>query len=150
MRDTFGATFKTYYDGDPEAIPLFNLPAAIVSQPSDTTVEGQINQDDVSDTIVIKLVLNKQDDFSLDLNPLNTTERRLRDYVGKRDTATGGYDSKTVKYALRTMSLDDLIAIGGDIQVEYGINPRPAPGDDFASLTAEAHVTFTARSIVDH
>lgn len=149
MRDTFGSTFATYYDGEPEAIPLFNLPALIVTQPGDDTTEGAIHQDDVSDRLTVKVVLNKQDDFGTDVDPLNLTERRLRDFIGKRDLTTGMYDTKTVKYAIRTTALANVTAIGGDVTVEYGIMPRPALGEGYAVLTAEGHVSFTVRYSVD-
>jgi len=142
MRDTFGEAFKTYYDGDPEAIPLFNLPAIIVDQTGDDTIEAAFGQDDVEDRIIIKVVLNKRDDFDNDkVKQLNTTARRIRDIIGKRDPATKNYESKTVKGAVRQFVVEGVNAIAPTMNVEYGINPRPG-GEGYADLTAEGHVTF--------
>lgn len=152
MRETFGAEFKTYYDGDPEAIPVFNLPALIVTQTGDETAEGAFRQDDVIDRLTIKLVLNKRDDFTTKLDPLNTTERRLRDYVGKKSAATGRYEEQTVKYALRHAALEGVTAIAGSITVEYGLMPRTGLTDKNTLtelLTAEAHVNFAVQYSVD-
>lgn len=141
MRKTFGSEFATYYDGDPEAIPLSNLPALIVTQTNDTTTEGQQGEDDVTDQVTIKVVLNKKDDFDGDrVDPLNMTERRLRDYVARLD-AEGRYDPKSIKGALRAELLEGVTAIAPTMSVEYGLNPR-VPGEGLADLTAEAHVSF--------
>ncbi|MFJ6416472.1 hypothetical protein [Paeniglutamicibacter sp. NPDC091659] len=154
MKTTFGSEFKTYYDGEPEVIPLFNLPCIIVTQTSDTTTEGAQGQDDVEDTITVKVVLNKKDDWNGDkVDPLNMTERKIRDYVGKRDKVTGNYEPQTVKGALRKELLaDDVEAVAPTMNVEYGINPR-AVGEDtktqYAIRTAEGHVTFGVQFSVD-
>ncbi|KUM39017.1 hypothetical protein [Arthrobacter sp. EpRS71] len=149
MQDTFGDTFKTYYDGDPEAIPVFNLPCVIVTQKSDETTADSWQQDEVEDQITIKIVLNKRDDFDNDkVNPLNMTERKIRDFVGERDPETGFYLPRTVKGAVRTMATKGITAIAGTMNVEYGITPR-VPGEGLADLTAEGHVTFPISFAVD-
>ncbi len=149
MKDTFGDTFKIYYDGDPEAIPLFNLPCIIVTQTGDETTAGSWQQDDIEDRLTIKIVLNKKDDWDGNkVDPLNMTERKIRDFVAERDQATGLYLPRTVKGAIRTMALNGITAVAGTMNVEYGINPRIA-GEGLADLTAEGHVTFTISYPVD-
>lgn len=149
MKDTFGDTFKTYYDGDPEAIPLFNLPCIIVTQTSDETSAGSWQQDDVEDQLTIKIVMNKRDDFDNDkVNPLNMTERKIRNYIAERDLTTGLYLPRTVKGAVRTMATAGITAIAETMNVEYGINPRIS-GEGLADLTAEGHVTFSIGYPVD-
>ncbi|MCO4274267.1 hypothetical protein NG701_07470 [Pseudarthrobacter sp. HLT3-5] len=149
MKATFGDTFKTYYDGDPEAIPVFNLPAIVVTQTSDTTTQDSWQQDEVEDTLTVKIILNKRDDFDNDkVNPLNMTERKIRNFVAERDQTTGTYLLRTVKGAVRTMALDGITAIAGTMNVEYGINPRVS-GEGLADLTAEGHVTFSISYPVD-
>lgn len=149
MRDTFGSTFKTYYDGDPEAIPVFNLPCVIVTQTSDETTADSWQQDEVEERITVKIVLNKRDDFDGDkVKPLNMTERKIRNYVAERDLTTGLYLPRTVKGAIRTMATDGITAIAGTMNVEYGINPRIS-GEGLADLTAEGHVTFAISYPVD-
>jgi hypothetical protein len=147
MKETFGdpgptGVFAEYYDGDPEAIPLFNLPALIVDQTGDTTVGAAFEQDDVSDTIVVKIVLNKRDDFDNDkVKALNTTSRKIRDLIARIDPDTGTYAAGTVKHTLRNALFDNATMISNELRVEYGIMPR-AGGDGYADLTAEGHVTF--------
>jgi hypothetical protein len=149
MKGTFGDTFNTYYDGDPEAIPLFNLPCIIVTQSGDDTTAGAWQQDDIEDRLTIKIVLNKKDDWGGNkVDPLNMTERKIRNFVAERDQETGLYLPRTVKGAIRTMALDGITAIAGTMNVEYGINPRIA-GEGLADLTAEGHVTFTISYPVD-
>lgn len=147
MRDTFKEDFKTYYDGDPEAIPASNLPAIIVMQANDSTEEGAQGEDDVTDQITVKVVFDKRDDFDGEkADPLNLTETKLRRYMGHRKN--GRYDPRTVKGALRNALLDGVEAIAPTISIEYGINPRVA-GDGLAALTAEAHATFDIQYSVD-
>lgn len=150
MRDTFGDTFKEYYDGDPEAIPLFNLPCIIVTQNSDETTEAAMGQDDVEDEITIKVVLNKRDDFNgSKVDPLNMTERKIRDFISLRDETTGEYVRTSVKGAIRSDLLEGVEAVAPTLRVNYGINPRVSPNKTFADLTAEGHVTFGIQFSVD-
>ena len=149
MRDTFGGAFKTYYDGDPEAIPVFNLPAIIVTQTGDETSEDKQGEDKVLDAITIKVVLNKRDDFTGDkIDPLNLTERKIREFIGKRDPVTGRYDRQSVKGVIRKELFQDFTAVAPTMNVEYGVNPRVA-GDGLADLTAEGHVSFTVEYPVE-
>lgn len=153
MKATFEGKFKTYYDGDPDVIPIFNLPCIIVTQTSDETIADSWQQDEVVDTLTVKIVLNKKDDYDNDkVNPLNMTERKIRDFVSERDQTTGHYLPHTVKGAIRTMAVDGITAIAGSMNVEYGINPRSigkAVDVEYADLTAEGHVTFTISYPVD-
>lgn len=149
MRDTFGDAFKTYYDGDPEAIPVFNLPAIIVTQTGDDTREAEMGEDDIEDRLTIKVVFNKRDDWDGDkVNPLNMTERKIRDFIAARDQTSGNYDPRTIKGALRNHALDGVTAVAGAMNVEYGINPRIA-GEGLADLTAEGHVSFAIQYSVE-
>lgn len=152
MEKTFGKGekgFKTYYTGDPDVIPLFNLPCIIVTQTRDDTTESQQGEDDITDTIVIKIVLNKADDYTGSIDPLNLTEKRLRDFVGELDDE-GAYKPKTVKHALRTALLDgDIEAVAPTMSVEYGLNPRNSLGKaSNVEWTTEAWVTFTVQHSV--
>lgn len=149
MKDTFGGAFKEYYDGDPEAIPLFNLPAIIVTQTGDETTEDQQGEDKVLDAITIKVVLNKRDDFTGDkIDPLNLTERKIREFIAKRDPETGMYDPHSVKGAIRKELLSDFTAVAPTMNVEYGVNPRVV-GEGLADLTSEGHVSFTVEYPVE-
>lgn len=145
MKDTFeNGPFKEFYDGDPEEIPEFNLPCLVVSMVSDNTQAGSFGQDDVTETLVIKVIMNKKDDWSNETDPLNMTERKIRELVGLRDPATGNYEDRTVKGALRKFGTQGITSIGLSVDTEYGITPR---ANDI--ITAEGHVTFTYQYAVD-
>lgn len=142
-------TFRTYYNGDPEVIPAFNLPCAIVTQVKDDTTEGEMGEDDVTDQIRIKLVMDKRDDYTGKIDPLNLTEKRLRDLVGRRN-AQNEYEPGTIKRMLRDALLDGVTAVAPTMQVEYGVNPRDTQGDSGnVEWTAEAWITFSIQYSVD-
>lgn len=149
MQSTFGDKFPTYYSGDPDLIPKFNLPCIIVTQTRDDTTEAEMGEDDVSDEIRIKVLYDRADDFVGGIDPLNLTEKKLRDVVGRRD-GEGKYDPVSVKGALRSALLDGVTAVAPTMSVEYGINPRETLGNTAnAAWTSEAWVTFTIQYSVD-
>ncbi|WP_307094760.1 hypothetical protein [Arthrobacter sp. V1I9] len=156
MKDTFGEKFKIYYDGDPEAIPTFNLPCLIVTQTTSEVTESAMNEDDVTDEITVKVVLNKRDDFSGDkVDPLNLTDKKIRDLVMMRDVKTRQYDDRTVVGAIRKYGVDGarqdegVDGVAPSLRIEFGINPRPAADADYADLTSEGHVTFSIQYSLD-
>lgn len=145
MRETFGSDFSTYYTGDPEVVPRFNLPAIIVTQTRDDTAEGAMGEDDVTDQIRIKILLDKALDYTgTKIDPLNLTDQRLRQLVGQVGE-NHEYAPRTVKWALRKNLLEGVTAVAPTMTVEYGINPRETLGDAKANAdwTAEAWVTFS-------
>lgn len=151
MRETFGQDFKEYYNGDPERIPASNLPAIVVSQNNANIEPGAFHQDDLTDEVTIKLILNKQDDYTGTVDPLNLTEKRLRDFVAQRNTNTGEYLNKTVLGALRQYGTEGVTAVAEKVSVEYGILPRSFDTSGLPDLiTAEAHVTFSIQYSVDY
>ena len=151
---TFGdagpdGAFRTYYNGDPEVIPAFNCPCVIVTQTKDDTTEGEMGEDDVTDEIRINLVFDKRDDYTGSIDPMNLTEKRLRDLVGRLNDSNE-YDSGTIKRMLRDALLDGVTAIAPSMEVQYGMNPRETLGStDNVDLTAEAWVTFSIQYSVN-
>ncbi|MFF6951825.1 hypothetical protein ACFZAD_24600 [Streptomyces iakyrus] len=151
MKRTFKSDFATYYNGDPERIPAANLPAIVIAQNNASVEPAAFHQDDVTDEVVIKLILNKQDDYTGEVDPLNLTEKKLRDFVGARNAQTGQYLDKTVLGALRKYGTQGITAIAEQVSVEYGILPRSFDTDGLPDLiTAEAHVTFAIQYPVDN
>lgn len=129
--------FKEFYDGDPDMIPLFNLPAIIVTQTADTTTSDTTNEDDIVDQVVVKVIYNKADDFTGDdVNPLDMTERKIRQAMAARDAVTGHYLPNTVKGALQANVYGDS-RINKGMTIAYGTMPRP---NDL--YTAEGHLTI--------
>jgi hypothetical protein len=91
MRATFpSGPFKEFYDGDPDEIPTFNLPCIVVDQTKDETTKG-VRSEDVTDNIIIKVIYNKSNDYTADLDPTDTTNKKMRDIVAARDPLTRGY-----------------------------------------------------------
>lgn len=140
IRDGMGETFATYYDGDPDLIPVFNLPACVVTKTSDTEVAGTFAEDDVTEAIVIKAILNKADDWADDVDPTNLTEKKLRRIMEARDAETGRFLKNSIKGAIR-LQLDGDRRIGQQMDLEIGVNVRPS-GDSSTVTTAEAHLTI--------
>lgn len=147
MRDTFPGEFKEFYDGDPDQIPTFNLPCIVVDQTNDDTERGAWDQDDVTETIIIKVIYNKEDDYSDNVDPLNLTSRKIRRAVAARDPETGEYAPNTIKYAIRQFATEGITAIATSMSVSYGLVPRLE--GDIGILTQEAHVQFPVRYSVD-
>lgn len=126
---------KKFYYGDPDLIPAHDLPAIIVEQTSDLTENGSVAEHDVIDTVIVKVLVNKKDDWTGTANEnTESTHKKLRAFVGIPD-ATKRYPKNSVKGALIGTLAGDM-RIMRDSSVEYGIQPRP---EDV--LTAEAHVT---------
>lgn len=151
LQNAYGDDFKEYYTGDPDVIPRFNLPCIIVTQTGDDTVEGEMGEDDVDDKIRIKVVLDRADDYTGNaVDPLNLTEKRLRDLVGARGD-DGKYLPGTIKRMLRSDLLEGVTAIAPTMAIEYGINPRETLGDAVgnADWTTEAWITFSIQYSVD-
>ncbi|TFC63711.1 hypothetical protein E3O62_02470 [Cryobacterium sp. TMT2-15-1] len=154
MKLTFGKDVKTYYNGDPEVIPSFNLPAIIVVQLTDDTKEAQQGEDDVSDQIRIKVLRDKREDYTGDvIDPLDLTEKKIRDLIAGQEFVDGSrrYKAKTVKGALRNALLDGVDAIASNMSLQYGVNPRETLGDaeNNAEWTSEGWVTFNIEYSVD-
>ncbi|KSZ59663.1 MULTISPECIES: hypothetical protein [Rhodococcus] len=152
MKQTFGThegggPFKEFYDGDPDEIPAFNLPCIVVDQTNDDTDKGAWGQDDVTDTIMIKVIFNKADDWTANIDPNDLTSRKIRRIIAARDPKTGRYLPNTVKGALRAMGTKGLTAVGGNLSVEYGMVPRV--NGDKGLLTQEGWVRFTIEYPVD-
>jgi hypothetical protein len=145
LRDEFqGGPFVTFYDGDPELIPVFNLPAVIVTQTGDENTLETNATDEVTEQVVIKVVYNKKDDWADDVDPLNMTEKKIREVIGRIDPDTGRYGEQTVKRALREHLSEQNMILDGPMTVVLGINPR---ANDV--MTAEGHVTVTVKYSVN-
>ncbi|MDQ0825422.1 hypothetical protein QFZ60_001595 [Arthrobacter sp. B2I5] len=138
-----GGPFNEFYNGDPDMIPAFNLPALIVTQTGDVTTPEDSASDDVVDTIVVKVVFDKKDDWSEKVDPLNMTEHKIRQVIAARDVVTGKYLPNTVKGALQSQVYGNN-RINKSMSTAYGIIERPNE-----LITAEAHLTLQVEFSVD-
>ncbi|WKK71451.1 hypothetical protein Q0F99_19115 [Rathayibacter oskolensis] len=145
MERTFGTTFKKYFDDDPGAIPAFDLPCVVVTELNDVTEGAAFGQDDVTETIMIKLVFNKRDGYANDkVEEVVFNQREIREMVGARDPVTGRFLDRTVKGAIRQYVTEGVTSVSEAMTTEYGVAPRSN-----GVTTLEAHVTFTLRYSVD-
>lgn len=129
--------FNAMYDGDPDLIPVSSLPAICVVKNMDTTSVGPTGMDKITEVIVIKVVLNKRDDWGGDSN-VQLTEKRIRDLVEARDLTTGQYLPQSIKGAFRTKLTMENVLIDQTMSFELGILPRPQD-----LITSEGHLTLT-------
>jgi hypothetical protein len=139
MKETFkGGPFKEWYDGDPEVIPDFNLPCLVVSLLGDTTTTETTASDQVVERVIIKVIFNKKDDWTTEVDPLNMTERKIREIIGRIEEDSGSYSMPTIKGVLRSQLSENNLVLDDEMTVELGIAPR---ANDV--LTAEGHVIIT-------
>jgi hypothetical protein len=129
--------FKEFYDTDPDEIPTANLPCVVVEQLSDVMTRASVAENDITDTLVIKVVMNKRDFERPDQNPENRTGRKLREIFNGRDATTGRYLPTTVRGAVERVKLDGDRRISRDQALEFGVALRP---NNMA--TYEGHLTI--------
>lgn len=137
LKSEYGDTFHAYYDGDPDEIPKSNLPCVICVKNSDRMENGPTGMQRVTEELVVKVVLNKEDDWQSDVDPTKLTEKRIRDIVEARAPA-GGYDPSTVKYALMNRFRMSGVALDQSMTFELGALPRT---EDL--ITEEGHLTIS-------
>lgn len=136
-------TFKEFYDGDPDLIPNSNMPCLAVTKLNDRTGNGPTGYRRVIDTLQVKVIMNRKDDWIADIDPTQLTEKRIRDHVERIDPATGGYDSTTIKYAIMNRFQVEGLALDTNMTFELGTLPRPQD-----TLTQEGHLTLEINYLV--
>jgi hypothetical protein len=124
MRQTLGANFKGYYNGDPIRIPETNLPCVIVEKPKTRVRLGATTQDVLGIQLRIKLVFNKREDFGAK-DDVDLTEQKLERYMEGRHPVTGDYLDSTVLSALRSHLTLGGLSINTDVDIDYDLQPRP-------------------------
>lgn len=140
MRDTFGGYFKTYYEGDPVAVPESNLPCCIVEKVSGSySIEQAATGTDVAySNVRIKVMLNKKDDEGASPD-VDLTERRLRRLCEGRDASTGYYLPESIAGVFRTrITMNDKVINIGELSIDYDVVLRP---DEV--VTSEAHIVLS-------
>lgn len=131
--------FKSFYDSDPDLIPLANLPALVVDFQDDDNdnANSPTGLDRVSVELIIKVVMNKRDDYDTQ-NEGDLTARKIRKLVNERDPVTGAYLPQTIKGALRANLTLGGFAISNDMKFQLGMLPRP---NDM--ITSEGHLIIS-------
>jgi len=135
------AGFKQFYFGDPIAIPQSLLPAIVVEFRSSNIEVATTAQDDIFDTVVIKLIFNKKDEFNKSANEV-AGHRRLRELVQGVDASNGEVSQSSVVGILRKNFTLSSNSDNQEIVIDYGIMPRPEQ-----VITEEAHIQVAIRQL---
>lgn len=144
LRDQFGVgIFKAHFEGDPVKIGISSLPALVVEKVGGSITAGPTGMDRVREQVLIKIVMNKKDDFGASQN-VDLTEKKLRELVEGRDSQTGYYEDKSLMGCIRKNYTLGGAIVGQDIDIGYDVNPfRP---DEI--ITSEAHVTISLEELI--
>lgn len=142
LRDELGDSY-TYYNGDPDLIPNFNLPAIVVIKFSDQNSNGPTGMRRVEEQLQIKVIFDKADDWTSQGEQTELTEKKIRDLVEARDPDTGAYLTNTLKHAITHRFTSAGLALDDNITFELGAVERP--GD---IVTEEGHLTLSLSYLI--
>lgn len=142
LKDTFADQFKAYFDGDPVDIPASLMPCMVVENLNSQHRSGPTGTDEMTETVLVKIVMNKQDDFGASPDA-DMTKKKLRRLVSGRDATTGQYLLNSLMGSLRTnITLGNAMLVNNN-DVQYDVDIRP---NDI--VTSEAYITVTLRELV--
>lgn len=136
-------SFKAYYNADLDVIPDSNLPCVSVVKNSDQTANGPTGLQRVTEELVVKIILNKADDWTATTDEVDLTEKKIRDMVEARDPNAGTYLPATLKHALLKRLTVDGLELNQAMAFELGVLPRSEE-----LVTQEGHLTLTATYLV--
>lgn len=143
LRDGMEQHFKAFYYGDPVLIPESLMPCIIVDTAESTDELGATQFDDVSTTVIVKVIFNKKDDF--DAGPEKAlSKQKVEFFTEGRDKTTGEYFPFSVKGILRTAITLDSGATNFTSSVDYDVIIRPED-----TITQEAHIRFNISSTIE-
>jgi hypothetical protein len=137
LRSEYG--IDNYFDGDPIDIPRGYLPCFIVEKLEGDADQLSTQRDDLNSRYMIKVVMNKEDDFGAS-DEVDTTQKKLERIVEGRDSTTAQYLSNSVLGILRqNYTLGNRIT-HQTAKVRYGVNnSRPD------AFTSEAQIELTVQ-----
>lgn len=128
--------FKKFYYGDPYDISLQNMPCVVVELLRTRIEDGPTGMDNVIQTIQIKLIYPKSNDFHTTNSAEVTGVRMLESFAQGIDPSSHEYEHHTIVGILRKNFSLGSIATNQTIDIKYGIVPRRA------GPTSECHITF--------
>ena len=139
LKDGIGQPYGIvqYFDGDPLEIPLHYLPCIVVEKQDGDLTQTSTQRDDLTSTIIVKVVLNKEDDFGVS-DDVDQTQKKLERIIEARDDVTGQYLPNSISGVLRQKFSMDNRVTNQKAKVRYGLNANRPTG-----LTAEAQITLT-------
>lgn len=126
-----------YFNGDPIIIPKNYLPAICVEKISSSATQTSTQRDDLHSVVVIKLILNKEDDFNQS-DTEDSTLKKMEHMVEGRDDVSRQYLSNSLLGVLRQyFTMGNRITLQEE-EVDYGISKRPDQ-----TITAECHIKLS-------
>lgn len=90
---------KQFYYGDPLLLPISNMPALIVENKSANIANGPTGLDEIDNTYMVKIVMNKKDELGKTPDEMSC-QRTLSDLLMKR-TSTNEFEATSVLGILR-------------------------------------------------
>lgn len=148
LKTSLGGDYKAYYEGDPIEIGQSSLPCIIVMKQHGNAELGPTGFDRMNGSYLIKVVMDKRDDFGASPTT-DLTDRKLRQALEGRDTATGLYLSEAIIGLIRKnyTTTNDTFSLNPTIQQnvkwQYWVVPRP---NDI--VTNEAHITIDTTELL--
>lgn len=137
LRDNQGfSLFKKFYYGDPIEIPLSDMPCIAVELLRTAIDVGPTGMDKVIQTVQIKLIYNKQNDFTTAQTSEVTGVRSLESFAQGIDPTSSEYEQHTIVGILRKNFSLGNIATNQTIDIQYGVGRRKG------GFTSECHITF--------
>lgn len=130
---------RQVYDSDPDLIPTDEMPCITVDKNGDRSQYGATGYLDVTEEIVVKVILDKQVDWDDDVDHEQHVKKHLRRLVEARTDDGRSYAPGTIRYALANRLEIERVAVSAAIAVNYYVSPRNAE----SMVTAEAHLTLS-------
>ena len=130
---------KAVYDSDPDLIPTDALPCITVDKQGDRSQYGATGYLDVTEEIVVKVILDKQVDWKDDVDHEQHVKKHLRRLVERRTDDGRAYAPGTIRFALANRLEIERVVVSAVIGVDYGIAARNAE----SMVTAEAHLAIS-------
>src|SRR5437867_4206443 len=112
--------FKKFYYGDPYDIPLSEMPCIVVELLRTQILDGPTGMDSVVQTVMIKLIYNKRDDYGSTNTSEVTGVRTLEAFAQGIDPTSAEYEQHTVSGILRKNFTLGQIATNQTIDIKYG------------------------------
>lgn len=141
LQDTFigRSEIKAVYDSDPDLIPTDEMPCITVDKQRDNSQYGATGYMDVTEEILVKVILDKQVDWSEDVDHEQHVKKHLRRLVEARTDDGRSYAPGTLRHALTNRLEIEHVAVDARTSVEY----RTGALVNESLVTAEAHLTIS-------
>jgi hypothetical protein len=133
--------FKRFYYGDPYDIPISYMPCVVVELQKTNIDFGPTGMDNIIQTVQIKLIYNKRDDYGSTSTSEVTGVRTLEAFAQGTDPTSLEYEQHTVLGVLRKYVTIENTATDQTVDIQYGIVPRKD------GPTAECHITFVVEGL---